>query len=100
MEYLGLDNYKFYLSDKEVVLTENDIETIINQYNKYNHNKTNFINLFDIEVNKREYNKSDKVKRLFKKYYTATKTKKEIFLIISKELNISIKAVDKAYYKK
>jgi len=46
----------------------------------------------------RGYNPNSKIKQLFKKYYDDTKTKKEVFTQISKELKISFKAVEKAFY--
>lgn len=48
----------------------------------------------------RGYNPNLKIKRLFAKYYDDTKTKREIFTKISKELKISFKAVEKAFYLK
>jgi len=52
------------------------------------------------KIYNRKYYKNEKIKKLFKKYYKKTKTKKETFEQISKELEISFKAVEKAYYKK
>ncbi|AKF25822.1 hypothetical protein YH65_10820 [Sulfurovum lithotrophicum] len=50
--------------------------------------------------NKRAYTPQTKILKLFKEYYSINKTKIEVFRQISKELNISVKAVEKAYYKK
>ena len=103
MEYLGVDTYKIYLSDKDLILTKYEIEQIVESYNSYQENlydntNNNSINLFKLP--KRQYNNNEKIKLLFKSYYQITKTKKEVFLIIAKELNITIKAVEKAYYRK
>ena len=48
----------------------------------------------------RGYNPNPKIKQLFAKYYDDTKTKREVFTKISKELKISFKAVEKAFYLK
>ena len=49
---------------------------------------------------KRNYNTNNKIKKLFIKYYDETKTKKDILQKIADKLNITYKAVEKAYYKK
>lgn len=50
--------------------------------------------------NIRPYNNRDKILKLFNLYSSENSSKAEIFRKISKELNISYKAVEKAYYKK
>lgn len=55
------------------------------------------------ECNKKQprgYTPNPKIKQLFAKYYDDTKTKREVFTKISKELKISFKAVEKAFYLK
>lgn len=104
MEYLGSDTYKIYLSNKDLILTKYEIEQIVDSYNCYQEKLSNnidkTINLFRIEPKKRKYNNKEKIKLLFKKYHKHTNTKKETFSIIANKLNISIKAVEKAYYSK
>ncbi len=54
----------------------------------------------NVTKNQRGYNSNKKIKQLFKQYYNEARTKKEVFIQISKELNISFKAVEKAFYLK
>ena len=89
--------YLFTIKGKEIMLTPFEVGLFVREYNKHFDDKLDISKPFKPT---RAYNKSNKIKQLFKKYKTATKTNKEIFSIIAKELNISIKAVDKAYYKK
>lgn len=49
---------------------------------------------------KRSHNKKELVLKLFEKYHSATRTKKEVFEQVANELNITVKAVEKAYYLK
>lgn len=48
----------------------------------------------------RGYHKKGFIIELFNKYHNSTKTKKEVFMQIANELNITVKAVEKAYYSK
>lgn len=48
----------------------------------------------------RPYNKKETIISLFNQYKTKEKTKADVFREISTELNISFKAVEKAYYTK
>lgn len=98
MEYLGNDTYKFYLDDKDLILTKNELDLIIHQFNNNSklHQTKQEISLFS----KRKNSKNKKIKDLFEKYYNSTKTKTEVFNTIANELNITFKAVEKAYYKK
>lgn len=102
MEYQGADIYKFYLDDREIELSKYDIEKIVAEYNECNSHDYEEKNLLNIIKPRkfRKYNKSSSIKSLFKKYYDETKTKKEVFTQISLELEISYKAVEKAYYSK
>lgn len=104
MEYLGADTYKIYFNDRDLILNKYEIEQIVNDYNNYQKNlsdgKNDLISIFKIVQKKREYNNKEKIKLLFKKYHKPTNTKKETFSIIANELNISIKAIEKAYYSK
>jgi len=95
-EYLGNDEYKFYVDNREIILNIQEMELIANEFKKIilEQNLTTTFNF------KREYNKNKKIKMLFSRYYDETKTKKEVLKKISEELNISYKAVEKAYYKK
>lgn len=102
MEYLGSDTYKIYLSNKDLILTKYEIEQIVDSYNCYQEKLSNTIdktiNLFRIEPKKRKYNNNEEIKLLFKKYHKSSNTKKKTFSIIAEELDITIKAVEKAYY--
>lgn len=48
----------------------------------------------------RPYNKKEKILSLFSSHKSKEKTKADVFREISQELNISYKAVEKAYYTK
>lgn len=52
------------------------------------------------ETKERPYHKQEMIIDLFNKYKSKDKTKAQVFREISKELNITYKAVEKAYYKK
>ncbi|PHO12569.1 hypothetical protein CPG38_06895 [Malaciobacter marinus] len=95
-EYLGNDEYKFYMDNREITLNIQEMELISNEFKKIIHEQ-NSTTIFNF---KREYNKNKKIKMLFNSYYDETRTKKEVLEKISKELNLSYKAVEKAYYKK
>lgn len=83
LDYQFLDIINEQLKDKN----ENEDKTIRKTIKK----KT---------IKKRNYNTNTNIKNLFDKYYNDTKTKKEIFELIADELSLSVKAVEKAYYKK
>ena len=107
MIYQGAGIYTFNLDGRDVELSSSDVEKIVYEYNEYqsmqlNSNITNSnknISLFKLQK-VRKYNTNKKILTLFKKHYNDSKTKKEVFEIIAKDLKISFKAVEKAYYKK
>lgn len=96
--YLGNGKHLISISNKEVELSESEIIEIIEYAKslKKNIDKQLYESLFP----KQKYHKNKKIKKLFKKYYTASKTKKEVFQQIALELQITYKAVEKAYYIK
>ena len=79
-ELLTLSEYdlsEFYLLAKDYFTTDENQEEIL-----------------------RPYNKKEKIISLFNEYTTNEKSKADVFREISQELNISYKAVEKAYYRK
>ena len=88
-----------YIMDYSEVITIDTIKEIIRD------REYDVSDLFDDDddeyyKNTRVYNKREKIIELFKSYYDDKKTKKEVFIQIADELNISFKAVEKAFYSK
>jgi len=105
MHYLGDDKYEIFIGGRFIELTRLEIITFLEDaqyfledlgYVNINHSSLDEI----LDENIRGYNPNTKIKQLFAKYYDDTKTKREVFTKISKELKISFKAVEKAFYLK
>lgn len=92
MQYLGNERYEVFTGTRFIELTDEEIINILFEISS--------ITQYKDDYHQREYNKRSKILNLFKKYYDSTKTKKEVFIQIAKELNISFKAVEKAFYTK
>jgi N-acetylglutamate synthase-like GNAT family acetyltransferase len=98
--YLGNEKHLVFTGEKEVELTEEEMREI------FLYAVENEIYLikrgFELiqKTPKKKYHKSQKIKTLFNKYHKDGMTKKEVFIKIANELNITYKAVEKSYYKK
>lgn len=83
-------------SDKKIELTKNEFIELYYQVEKF----------FELKDKpnpfrpSRQYNKREKIISLYEKYKTHNKTKADVFREISKELKITYKAVEKAFYQK
>lgn len=106
IQYNGNDCLTIYLNNGNIIkLTRdelNEVVSYINEFEKEEMMRRGYgkLNLSRPIKPSRPYNKREKIIKLFNKYKTNDRTKKDVFKKISKELNISYKAVEKAYYKK
>lgn len=117
MIYLGNDKYQIFTDTKSIELSVDDIKSIIQSYIIDLYKRNELVDFFDdytdflesiqnpkmyskYKSNKRKYHKKILILELFNKYHDDKKTKKEVFIQIAKELNISFKAVEKAFYTK
>lgn len=126
MTYLGDEKYEIFLGTRFIVLTQEEIKYFFDEINnsfyeelldtdddtddnegdKSNQREKNIYRPRNndtkpkVERKKRSYNKHQAILKLFNQYYCEEKTKKSVFKKISDELQISIKAIEKAYYKK
>lgn len=117
--YLGGENYKVKIGNIEIQLTEQEIDTFIKSIahmisdeliqDIIQDREYDVSDLFnddddddddDYYKKTRVYNKREKIIELFNSHYDNKKTKKEVFIQIAKELNITFKAVEKAFYTK
>lgn len=127
MQYIGNQMYKIFIETKPMELSKNDIRQIISEYisllddveliDIIEESIDQIYKLHDpligklarqvvdaslkhIPKTKRSHNKKDHILRLFNEYHVDIRTKKETFEQIARELNITLKAVEKAYYSK
>ncbi|ATB70389.1 hypothetical protein SJPD1_2293 [Sulfurospirillum diekertiae] len=99
--YINLNDLDGYLEDD--ILDNYEEELNEQGYFKEDEEQQEIKSTKQEKCNKKQqrgYNPNLKIKQLFAKYYDDTKTKREIFTKISKELKISFKAVEKAFYLK
>lgn len=100
IRYDGNEQFSIYLSSGKVLeLSENELAELYSISDRYFLSNQKEFNSKQLEI-ERPHNKKEKIIMLFNKYKSRQETKASIFRKIAKELNISYKAVEKAYYKK
>lgn len=114
LQYESDDTYSFYLaSGEKIFLTENDISEIIKERHGleiiedfYNREIIDIHSSAFIPISKRArpYHSKEHIIELVDRYYdksnNALNTKRKVFVRVANELNITPKAVNKAYYSK
>lgn len=101
------EEYLSTLDDRFKIMLINELMAEIKQplkseYQAIKNKPNNNQNITEVEPksSNRGYHKKGFIIELFNKYHNSTKTKKEVFMQIANELNITVKAVEKAYYSK
>lgn len=101
ISYNGNRQLQIYLSSGEILeLSEDELIELHAMSELYFFENSELLEEKYTYKEKRPYNKNDSIQTLFKKYKSKDKTKSTVFRKIAKELNISYKAVEKAYYAK
>lgn len=100
IRYDGNGQLSMYLSSGKVLeLSEDEVRELSIMISSYSLSNRAELSYKQLAIT-RPHNKREKIIMLFNKYKSKQETKASIFREIAKELNISYKAVEKAYYAK